>query len=279
MLCLVAIATGYIVPPGKAVGPLDTLTSGLASITRLPYGTDVAAPLREGVQSIAEPTLTLYEFEACPFCRRVREMITYLDLSVTVKPCGRQSRHREEVKAIAAAGETIRFPYLVDETAGVSLFESADICMHLLKTYGAPRGVETLPPPPLEQFGEDYFLTSTLTTGWMPSLFRFGRGAAVEESALGQPSPAEPLVLYNYEGNQFCRLAREALAELDLPYVMQGTAKGSPRREALRALSGKTTAPYLVDPNTETQMGESADIVAYLWETYGCYEPPPEPAA
>ena len=78
------------------------------------------------------------------------------------------------------------------------------------------------------------------------------------------------LVLYNYEGNQFCRLVREALCELDIAYEMRSTGKGSPRREELRGLSGKTFAPFLVDPNTGTQMGESADIVEYLWTTYGC---------
>ena len=62
---------------------------------------------------------------------------------------------------------------------------------------------------------------------------------------------------------------REVLVELDLPYELRSTGKGSPRREELRALSGKTTAPYLVDEATGTKMPESADIVAYLYETYG----------
>ena len=78
-----------------------------------------------------------------------------------------------------------------------------------------------------------------------------------------------PLTLYSYEGNQFCRLAREVLCECDLPYMLRSTGKGSPRREELRSVSGKTTAPFLVDQNTGTAMGESADIVDYLWDTYG----------
>lgn len=176
--------------------------------------------------------------------------------------------------------------------------------MHLLNTYGAPRGVTTLPEP------SDYFLTSTLVSGWVPTLFRPTRGGKVEERMLGRPPPAKPLVLYSYEGNQasaqthapcpcslrhthiaparfqpsalaspvaccfqFCRLAREALCELDLPYEMRSTGKGSPRRDELMTLSGKTTAPFIVDPNTGgeggTAMGESADIVEYLWATYG----------
>ena len=62
---------------------------------------------------------------------------------------------------------------------------------------------------------------------------------------------------------------REVLCELDLPYELRSTGKGSARREELRLLSGKTTAPFIVDANTGTAMGESADIVAYLWEEYG----------
>ena len=80
--------------------------------------------------------------------------------------------------------------------------------------------------------------------------------------------PAEPLVLYSYDGNQFCRLVREVLAELDLPYRLRSTGKGSPRRQELLEVAGATTAPYLVDPNTGTSMGESADICAYLLRTY-----------
>lgn len=34
-----------------------------------------------------ELPLELYEFEACPFCRKVREAITMLDLNCYVYPC------------------------------------------------------------------------------------------------------------------------------------------------------------------------------------------------
>ena len=37
---------------------------------------------------------------------------------------------------------------------------------------------------------------------------------------------------------------------------------------AFVARSGLMLVPYLVDPNTDTAMFESADIVAYLEETY-----------
>ena len=95
---------GRAAPPRAAippVGPVDTLSSGLASITRLPYGTNVAEARSDGQSTKApEPALVLYEFEGCPFCRRVRETLTYLDLCCTIKPCAAGSRHREEVVAV-----------------------------------------------------------------------------------------------------------------------------------------------------------------------------------
>ena len=198
--------------------------------------------------------LVLYEFEACPFCRRVREALVDLDLEVTVRPCPKGSvRHRAEV---LATGGVEKFPFLVDQAAGVSLYESADIVEHLYAEYG-PAGAE---PPP-------WIVRGTLVTGWMPTLLRAGRGMTRYERATPEP-PGQPLELWNYEGNQFARLVREALTELELPHVLRAAGKDSPRRETLRALSGATTVPYLVDPNRGVAMGESLDIVRYLFATY-----------
>lgn len=245
---LLLVATYALLQP---LSPLDTLTSGLASITRLPYGTNVAEARTASLP--AEHDLVLYEYEASPYCRRVRECITYLDLCCTIKPCGKSSRHRTEAEEIAGRKPT--YPFLVDKGAdGISMFESEDICSYLTKTYGGD-GVAPLPERPV--------LLCAL-----PSFFRPARGAFVEECARDRPPPAEPLRLYSYDGNQFCRPVREALCELDLPYELRSTGKGSLRRQELQELSGKTTAPFLVDPNTGTAMGESADIVQYLIDTY-----------
>ena len=46
-------------------------------------------------------------------------------------------------------------------------------------------------------------------------------------------------------------------------------AKCSPSRDAFVERSGKMMVPYLVDPNTGVAMFESADIVKYLFDTYG----------
>ena len=82
--------------------------------------------------------------------------------------------------------------------------------------------------------------------------------------------PQELLELYSFEGCPWCRLVRERLTELDLDYIHRSCPKGpSPNRDKLRSLGGVVQVPYLVDPNTQTAMYESAAIIAYLNRTYG----------
>ena len=82
-------------------------------------------------------------------------------------------------------------------------------------------------------------------------------------------APEQPLDLWSFEASPYCRLAKETLSELSLPYRLHSVGKGSPRRESFVARSGKMMVPYLADPNTGKEMFESADIVAYLKQTYG----------
>ena len=67
----------------------------------------------------------------------------------------------------------------------------------------------------------------------------------------------------------YCRLVRERLCELELPYLVHNVARGSDKRAAFVERSGRMMVPYLIDPNTSIEMFESADIVAYLEESYG----------
>src|SRR6185503_5894833 len=81
-------------------------------------------------------------------------------------------------------------------------------------------------------------------------------------------APDQPLELWSFEASPFCRIVREALCELEIPYRLHNVDKGSPRRESFVARSGKMMVPYLVDPNHDVAMFESADIVAYLGRAY-----------
>ena len=251
---------------GDAAAPrnrtLEVATSGFASIARLPFGSKVdEACIARPAGAVPKEPIILYEFEACPFCRRVREALSQLDLTVEVRPCPKDAvKHRTEVEAM---GGKLTFPFLVDpntEAGKGGMYESEDICRYLYATYG--NGAE---------FPEG-IISTTVLTGWMPTLLRAGRGMTRYANATTHAGAADlkPLTLFNYEGNQFARLAREALCELELPYTLFNCGKGSPKRATLTDVAGEgASVPYLVDPNTGQNVGESEEIVAYLFKTYG----------
>jgi glutathione S-transferase len=202
-----------------------------------------------------ERLLEIYEFEACPFCRRVREALSEFDLDALILPCPRGgARFRPKVREL---GGKELFPYLVDPNTGRAMYESGGIVRYLRETYDAPVAPRWLGP------------LSAVSSG-LASAVRGGHGRASHPSR----APGKPLELWSFEACPFSRLAREALCELEIPYVLHNVAKGSPRRDAFVARSGKFMVPYLADPNTGREMFESADIVRYLNATYGASPPP-----
>lgn len=224
---------------------LDVATSWAASVLRLGAGLTAT---HAGVAP--EAPLVLYEFEACPFCRKVREALTLLDLGAMIRPCPRGGpRYRPEV--IARGGRAM-FPYLVDPNTDDALYESADIIDHLYRHYGDR-------PAPA-------WLRSDLTvpTGSLASLLRTPRGLRYRPAR----APEQPLTLYSMEASPYCRLVREALCELELPYQLVNVGRGSHERPAFEARSGRMMVPWLHDPNTGQEMFESAQIVRYLQSTY-----------
>jgi glutathione S-transferase len=222
----------------------DVATSYLASGLR--FGLGIRA---RGASRRPEKPLELYDFEACPFCRKVREGLTALDLDAMIYPCPRGSRYRD---AAQKRGGKAMFPFLVDPNTGKETFESDDILRYLADTYGGsvPLGL---------RLGPVTTITSALASAVRPSRGRSARPAKV---------PAEPLELWSFEGSPYCRIAREALCELTLPYRLHNLGTGSARRADFIAMSGRMMVPYLRDPNTNTGMFESADIVAHLEKTY-----------
>lgn len=199
-----------------------------------------------------EKMLELYEFEACPFCRKVREALTMLDLEVLVRPTPRGGeRYRP---AAIRRGSQKKFPLLFDPNEDVLLYESDDIVRHLYARYGQS------PAPLVMRLGPINTASSALASG-----MRLGKGGSARKSR----APATPLELWSFELSPYCRLVRERLSELELPYVLHNVGKGSSRRPAFVARSGKQQVPYLEDPNTGAKMFESQEIVRYLQATYG----------
>lgn len=113
-----------------------------------------------------------------------------------------------------------------------------------------------------------------LATSVLASVVRGGAGTYVVE--LGK-RPAERLVLYEMEECPYSRKVRESLSMLDLEAIVKPCPEGADHhRSELERERGEAKVPFLVDPNTGTKMGESDDIVRYLFETYGQGRIPPQ---
>lgn len=197
----------------------------------------------------AQPTLPLqlWEFEACPYCRKVRETLTELDLEYVARASARGAANRSQLSKQ-------QFPFLVDPNTGVSMYESEDIIDYLHATYGQERRAISRWLSPI----------NTATAAVAGAVRIKGRKALAPR----QEQPKKTLVLYNFEASPYCRKVREALCELDLDCHIKNVARRSPRRDELKELGGRMMVPYLIDENTGVSMYESADIVAYLRETY-----------
>jgi hypothetical protein len=64
------------------IRPLDVATSVLTTVWRLGNGARVGKLGKRPAR-----LLELYEFEACPYCRKVREALSILDLEALFHPC------------------------------------------------------------------------------------------------------------------------------------------------------------------------------------------------
>jgi glutathione S-transferase len=221
----------------------DVATSVLATALTFGGGFSVG-----GAAKKPDKLLELYEFEACPFCRRVREVLTNLDLGASIFPCPRGgTRFRPMVERL---GRKAQFPFLVDPNTGRQMFESKEIASYLYATYGDGRAAPS--------FGALGTAMSSLASGIR------AKGRRADPSLV----PLKLIELWSFEGSPFCRIVREELCSLELPYVLHNVGRGSEERRSFQARSGKMMVPYLADANTGREMFESAEILRYLRETY-----------
>jgi glutathione S-transferase len=246
---------------------LDVLNSTLTSTLRFWRGTNARGAARQPVKH-----LQLYEFEACPYCRLVREALTELDLDALIYPTPHGGRRfRPKVEKL---GGRQQFPFLVDRNTGRSMYESADIIAYLYQRYGG-RPAPTRLLRPLD-----------VSSSMLASIPRLSAGSRARPSR----APKRPLELFSFESSPYSRRVRELLSELELPYLLRNTGKarwqdlgppglratlfpdlpvtGRTRLELLER-AGKVQVPYLVDANTGTALFESEAIRAYLLDTYG----------
>ncbi len=214
----------------------------------------------------------LYDIEASPYCRLVREAASALHLDLDIRPCPKGGqRFRPEAERL---GGRCQFPLLIDSNTGKVLYESADIIDYLFQTYAGrttPAGYRASRLHTAESF------VATISRGLKGLKASPSRGAE------------QPLALWSFEASPYSRLVRERLCELELPYSVHNLGKeqwqdigpavlrlkpgpyhpipGGKRNRFLQQY-GRVQVPYLEDPNTGVALFESEAILAYLDQTY-----------
>lgn len=220
-----------------------------------------------------EKPLVLYDIEACPYCRRVREALTALHLDAEIRPCPKGGRKfREEAEAL---GGKQQFPLLSDENTGQVMYESEAIIEYLFQTYGKR-------PVPKFYRGKAY----------QPALGSLASAVSALRGMRASPSKAvgQPLHLWSFEGSPYSRLVRERLCELEVPYTLHNLGKEhwtelgpaiqrikpgpytpapGGKRDAFFQIHKRVQVPYLEDPNTGERLLESSRILDYLNRQYG----------
>lgn len=205
--------------------------------------------------------LILYEYVASPFCKRVRETINLLDLTVELRPCpGARAGFSEEL--FERSGKRT-VPYLVDPNTGIEMAESGDQIEYLLSTYGPP--ADTFDRKALWPITFEAFSVNTAT---FAAIFQGMPGARRQGNARPDNEQMKPLELWGYECSPFVAPVREKLCTLCLPHTFISCSRGSANRNKMMEKTGRFQVPFLVDPNTGIEMFEGAEMVQYLEDVY-----------
>jgi glutathione S-transferase len=114
-----------------ALSALNTFDSFLATAVRLGRGTRCVAGL--GTARRPASPLELYNMEGSPYCRKVREALSELDLEHLVRNVPKGSPKRDALRERAGK---VQVPYLVDPNTAAAMFESDDIIAYLVRQYG-----------------------------------------------------------------------------------------------------------------------------------------------
>jgi len=244
----------------------DITTSTLASTLRSWRGSSASKTSKQ-----AEQDLILFEREGCTECRFVREALTELDLNAMIAPCPIGGKNIRKLKRESGSDE---LPFLVDPNTDQKITGRQAITQYLFKEYRDKSIPKQL---------EDNFVNNTSSR--LASFIRLNAGIHSVKSHVAKL----PLTLYSFESSPFSRLVRERLSELELPYLLvnlgkqqkadMGPAKfrfslkpyrpiPNTKRDDFFKKHGNVQVPFLVDPNTDVELFESKDIVAYLNQTY-----------
>eukprot|EP00914_Ancora_sagittata_P008254 GHVO01016198.1.p1 GENE.GHVO01016198.1~~GHVO01016198.1.p1 ORF type:complete len:303 (-),score=15.16 GHVO01016198.1:100-1008(-) len=275
LLDIVQLIHGCIVRLPFVGRVFDLLTLTGLDLIRLMSGGSVAGNL-DKCKRPAKP-LVLYEFEFCPYCRKVRETLNILAIDYMVYPCPKEtfseqgviinSRYRPVVQSKIGKAQ---FPFLIDPNENKEISDSSDIVKYLFETYGK----NAILPLNYRIANSPTFLKYSMK---LPVLFR----PLMSHGTMRCPSrlPEKPLELWAMEGSPFARRVRECLSCAEIPYLVHTMPHGAKEKRAAfkkehpdlsywRRSLGAVKTPYLEDPNKGVKMFESRDIVEYIKNTY-----------
>jgi len=85
-----------------------------------------------------------------------------------------------------------------------------------------------------------------------------------ERTAMGRPTD---IVLYQAEWCPYCARVRSKLTDLLLDYRCVNVPRSHSERGEVKAVSGQTSIPVLVDG--DTVLDDDDDMIPYLEKTYG----------
>lgn len=245
---------------------INAIASLGTSLLRVNRGT-----VTKGHRKTPAKLIELYEAEYCPFCRHVREALTELDIDARIYPIPKGGKRYKQ--RLTKLGGKPSIPFLHDPNTGTKLYESEAIVDYLYKEYGI-EGIDV----PLRRI-------------WSSTLASASRG---KRGMFAVPSKAtqKPLELWSFESSPYSRQVREVLCEQEISYVLHNVGKSpgsyadlfppiirhnhmksylpaTENRQALIRRGGKMMVPFIVDPNTQTEMYQTRDIKEYLRTTYG----------
>ena len=113
--------------------------------------------------------------------------------------------------------------------------------------------------------------TLNIITSTIASSVRSWRGTSASKTS---KAPEKTLVLFDREGCPECRFVREAITELNLDVVIKSCPKGGKNIKKLKADTGYSDVPLLVDDNTQQKIQGAEAAVSYLFEQYRGKQPP-----
>jgi len=82
--------------------------------------------------------LELFQFENCPYCRRVREKLSEFEVDYI---CRNVQVGSEKWEELTRSHPFKQVPFLVDKDRGISMAESAEIVKYLERYYNPDRSV------------------------------------------------------------------------------------------------------------------------------------------